>query len=641
MADRIHLLHVKSNVAEKAKQYGIDDFLVTPKNPVDSTTGKATDDTLLYGEIAVNYGKGVEALTIRNTEDNVVAFVNENDFYEAGKIASDALATEKMEREEAIAAEAVAREQADISEANERAQAINAEASAREQAFNYLDTKIDTSAVLSMVSITYAEMKELRDQSKLKAGQLYRITDYVTTTMQPNTQSAGHQFDIIVLATDVDTLNENAKVIKHDGDTYFANSNLDAWEIKYDLDNDTTKYGWADETNGKGVIFYMKDEWNNECPYDFKNIQFKRWAITNITSTKLPPDALQALNNIFNFGGNGGKHFATKDIYGEWLPNSEGLTITVDETKFGWYYTFNGMSSEDGETINEMYDVSTKSFKLTDECIQYMEENKIGGDLQDSCYNNVIAACHQEYFADDIYYKGRMVLNNIVFNNGLSYCYYNEHDKYWEYNTSYCYDNRFDSDCYCNTFGNSCYQNTFGNSCYQNTFGNDCGSNSFGNDCGGNSFGNNCVGNSFGNNCGSNSFGNDCGGNSFGNYNNSNTFGNDCFQNTFGRNNYSNTFGNNCWYNTFGIYCQYNTFGNNVQHIEFVKDYMYYNIVENWNKYITVTSSQTTNSAYHLRNITIAQGVNNTTTVKTISHDTTNDTFKTIYQNANSKTVNV
>jgi hypothetical protein len=27
---------------------------------------------------------------------------------------------------------------------------------------------------------------------------------------------------------------------------------------------------------GKGVIYYMKDEHGNECPYDFKNIQFQR-----------------------------------------------------------------------------------------------------------------------------------------------------------------------------------------------------------------------------------------------------------------------------------------------------------------------------------------------------------------------------
>ena len=65
------------------------------------------------------------------------------------------------------------------------------------------------------------------------------------------------------------------------------------------------------------------------------------------------------------------------------------------------------------------------------------------------------------------------------------------------------------------------------------------------------------------------------------------------------------------------------------------------NIVENGNKYITVTSTQTTSSSLELTNFTIAQGVNNTTTRKTISHDTTNDTFKTTYQNANSKAANI
>ena len=63
--------------------------------------------------------------------------------------------------------------------------------------------------------------------------------------------------------------------------------------------------------------------------------------------------------------------------------------------------------------------------------------------------------------------------------------------------------------------------------------------------------------------------------------------------------------------------------------------------MENGNKYITVTSTETTGSSQVLRNFTIAQGVNNTNQVKTISHNTVNDTFKTTYQNANSKTVNV
>jgi glutaredoxin 2 len=72
---------------------------------------------------------------------------------------------------------------------------------------------------------------------------------------------------------------------------------------------------------------------------------------------------------------------------------------------------------------------------------------------------------------------------------------------------------------------------------------------------------------------------------------------------------------------------------------------MEHNIVENGNTFITVTSSQTTSVSSIIRNFTIAQGVNTDAATenqrKTISHNTTNDTFRTIYQNASSKTVNV
>lgn len=71
------------------------------------------------------------------------------------------------------------------------------------------------------------------------------------------------------------------------------------------------------------------------------------------------------------------------------------------------------------------------------------------------------------------------------------------------------------------------------------------------------------------------------------------------------------------------------------------KDYVYYIIIENGNQYINITSNQSTDFKKWLMNFTIAQGVNNTTTVKTISHDTVNDTFKTTYQPANSVVVNI
>jgi hypothetical protein len=127
-----------------------------------------------------------------------------------------------------------------------------------------------------MINITYSELKVLRDGNKLIPGQQYRITDYITTTSQENTQSAGHQFDIIVTADSENSLNEKARAIQHKGDTYFSNSNFDAWEIWYSIDNDTERFAWADVENGKGVIYRMIDEFNNDCPYDFKNIQFLR-----------------------------------------------------------------------------------------------------------------------------------------------------------------------------------------------------------------------------------------------------------------------------------------------------------------------------------------------------------------------------
>lgn len=124
----------------------------------------------------------------------------------------------------------------------------------------------------AMVEITWSALKALRDGGNLVPGQQYCITDYQCTTTTANTSSAGHQFDIIVTADSASVLNENARAALHASDTYFVNSNLAAWQLKYCLDNNTNRFAWADAANGKGVIYWMKDEFNNECAYDFKNI---------------------------------------------------------------------------------------------------------------------------------------------------------------------------------------------------------------------------------------------------------------------------------------------------------------------------------------------------------------------------------
>ena len=125
------------------------------------------------------------------------------------------------------------------------------------------------------VPITYNNLKTLVNNRLLVSGMLYCITDYVTTTVQENTQSANHQFDIIVRALTESTLDEEAKAAQHEGDKYFANSNLGGWQLWYTLDNDTSRFAWADATNGKGVIYRMIDENDNDCPYDFKNIMMR------------------------------------------------------------------------------------------------------------------------------------------------------------------------------------------------------------------------------------------------------------------------------------------------------------------------------------------------------------------------------
>ena len=55
-------------------------------------------------------------------------------------------------------------------------------------------------------------------------------------------------------------LNEEARAIQHEGDTYFADCDLNAWKIWYCLDNDATRFAWTDSAKGKGVIYRMIDE---------------------------------------------------------------------------------------------------------------------------------------------------------------------------------------------------------------------------------------------------------------------------------------------------------------------------------------------------------------------------------------------
>ena len=382
-------------------------------------------------------------------------------------------------------------------------------------------TAIDTN---KLTKITWANLKAKRDAGELIPGVQYRITDYNCTTVQADTKSAGHQFDIIVTADSENKLNEVARAIRHDGDenlpdatstitdgatikiAYFADSKLEAWKIWYCLDNDTSRFAWADATNGKGVIYRMIDEWNNDCPYDFKNIQFKRYKITAAKSSDLVSTYLGVEDN--------------SDI---------GISIDSNDSKM--FYTFSYL----GE-LNDLTDYSGEVLQdasIVGNILKFDVESSYG------VYNNSIKQFYDNNITSE---ETIQSLNSIVFLTLIV----NGDGVYYG-----CYSNSFGNNCYYNSFGNDCYYNSFGNNCYYNSFGNDCYYNSFGNDCSSTSFGNNCY---------SNSFGNDC---------HSNLFGNECYYNSLGNDCYYNSFGDDCYSNKLNNYYRYNKFENGVRYVEF------------------------------------------------------------------------
>ena len=135
--------------------------------------------------------------------------------------------------------------------------------------------RIADNAVVRTINTTWQDLRALKNNSTLVPGQKYRITDYATSTRRSDTQSAGHPFDIIVTAVSASELAAEASAAPRSGNSYFANADLGKWRLWYSLENDTNRFDWA-TSDGKGVVYRMIDEFGNDCPYDFKNIQFAK-----------------------------------------------------------------------------------------------------------------------------------------------------------------------------------------------------------------------------------------------------------------------------------------------------------------------------------------------------------------------------
>ncbi len=375
-----------------------------------------------------------------------------------------------------------------------------------------------SNSLYSIENILYQDLVSLRDNSSLVPGQFYRITDYVTTTSQENTKSAGHQFDVIVLALTNDTLAERAWAchsefdiekykdafsgswgehmlyvgiheyegkeyhlyesesqdlqmlvdfnqikahdnnqsdpypyycypsfireydgefwdgwqfgpdygemiqFKYDTPTYFATSRLEAWQIWYSLDNDAERFAWADATNGKGVIYRMIDEHNNDCPYDFKNIMFKREDIWKYT-------------------------FSLRDVY----KSLNKWTRCCLNTIKPWF-----------NSSVRKYQLNNNVF-LDNTSLEDSSPNDVpcvGNSLAENCFNNTFGA-------------------NVVWNTIGAYSDNNTFGNAVKHNTtlSRFSNNTLGDEIHHNSFGTHVKNNTLGSYIYHCQFGNGCISN--------------------------------------------------------------------------------------------------------------------------------------------------------------------
>lgn len=205
-----------------------------------------------------------------------------------------------------------------------------------------LDTRLDDIEDLlaqtsPIIEKTYAELKSLKDNEQLIPGQQYKIIDYVTTVngeyLSSGITVAGdlHLFDIVVTANTTHGFHEVARAVYNpDRDTYFRNSNLDAWKIWYCFDNDRDRFTWATE-DGTGVIYRMIDEWNNDCPYDFKNIVMEDWSNT------LPGGGLFYTFTVLYDNGESGREDAS--LYGYCHNNT--IKPTCDTVNGDYNYLLN------------------------------------------------------------------------------------------------------------------------------------------------------------------------------------------------------------------------------------------------------------------------------------------------------------
>lgn len=282
-----------------------------------------------------------------------------------------------------------------------------------------------------LIDITYEELFDLCVRENLVPGMQYRITDYtyakqdgsltfvgdfirdnISTedTITVNYRGKGYMFDLIITADSNNSINAEARVVQHEyaeGETpdILINRDFSKWKVKYDVENNTDKYEWAD-TDGKGVIYELEDEFGNRCPYDFVNIEYallpNEYYPTfsaigesgNVHHNIIEPyikdgvhrlnaitiEAMSCFNNKFGNNcylitntGSGSPYFKNNEVKDTCYNASFGRNaknITINANCSNWSigdncYSINiGVNNDNWNIGNSSHDINTGSFNL-------------------------------------------------------------------------------------------------------------------------------------------------------------------------------------------------------------------------------------------------------------------------------------
>lgn len=340
----------------------------------------------------------------------------------------------------------------------------------------------------TFVEITYGELVELRNSGELTAGTYYRITDYETTTTQANTRSAGHPFDVVVLALSESALAEEAYAVhsNRDAEGYFQGCNLSAWKLWYSPNNNSERFAWADTENGKGVIYRMIDEYNNDLPYDFKNIQFARYGLNIPEYNEAFTPVQKAIYDMVKAEMEAGTEsfiYAGLDEDGKIWDSDEESVVSTASGRVAWCYTFNDIrqNSTDG------YDQSRSlMWGITHNC---MELHHARQNFKYSLPNNVFLTevTQDNHFGERVMnntflYAQRVkmeqcsnvVANDIVYSQLENVDHLAASRRARSIKARQCSNIFLLGQCDSNEFKEGCSMIVLGDNSYANTFGKDC-----------------------------------------------------------------------------------------------------------------------------------------------------------------------